>query len=59
MKTTYYQVFEYSEEPGVEKRRIYTFDNETLAHDMVEFILRTDTFKPNIGIEEHEVTTGL
>lgn len=59
MKQTYYQVFEYYEDAPEKKRRIYTFDNANAAHDMIEFILRTDTFNPNIGVEEHEVTTGI
>lgn len=59
MKATYYQIFEYSSDPSIEKRRIYTFDNANAAHDMIEFILKTDGFNPNIGIEEYEATTGI
>lgn len=58
MKYLYHGVYEYYEEPNQEKRRIYTFDNEMAAHDMVEFILKND-MKANIGVEEivHESTT--
>lgn len=58
MKYLYHAVYEYYEEPGREKRRIYTYDNEMSAHDMVEFILTND-MKANIGVEEiiHESTT--
>lgn len=52
-KCIYWTVYDYSES---EKRRIYTFDNEMAAHDMVEFILKNDFMPPNVGVEEHETT---
>ncbi len=52
---TYWDVMEYDENKI--KRRIYTFDNESSAHDMVEFIVKNDFMPPDIGVEKHEVTT--
>lgn len=59
MGDIYFQVFEYQDDPLKEKRRIYTFDNAMAAHDMVEFIINHDEFKPNIGVEEYEAPTKL
>jgi hypothetical protein len=59
MSDTYFQVFEYQDDEPEKKRRIYTFDNAMAAYDMIEFILRNDTFKPNIGVEEYEAPTKL
>ena len=58
-KQTYFQVFEYHEDAPENKRRIYTFDTANAAHDMVEFILKADLHKPNVGVEEYEATTKL
>lgn len=53
MKThKYYQVVEY----GTEKRRIYTFDNEPAANELVELILSLDPMPIDIRVEEYEVT---
>ena len=50
----YFKVMEY--DPEGNSRRIYTFDNEPAAWELVELLLRLD--KNNlIGVEEHEVTT--
>lgn len=58
MKRRFYQVYEYfPEENDRPKRLIYTFESESSAHDMVEFIRQNETFKSSIGVEEHEVTT--
>jgi hypothetical protein len=62
MKYKYYSVYEYydDEEKGEEgMRRIYTFDNEMAANDLVEFIFQNDFQIPNIGVEEeeHEIAT--
>lgn len=40
-----------------EKRRIYTFDNEMAAHDMIEFILKNDHMPIDLRVEEHEQTS--
>lgn len=56
MKHKYWSVYEYYEEKDREKRRIYTFDNESSANDMLEFILQNDYMRSNIGVEEDEVT---
>lgn len=55
----YYKVYEYDDEDKKGKRRIYTFDNEHAAHEMVEMILRNDAYKPIIGIEEYETPAKL
>lgn len=59
--TKYWLVYEYSymQDGQVVKRRIYTFDNEPDAWDLVEFLMHRDMTKPNLGVEqiEHEVTT--
>jgi hypothetical protein len=54
MKHTYFQVVEYQEE---EKRRIYTFDNEMAAHDMIEFILKHDPMPIDLRVEEYDQIT--
>ena len=56
VKHKYWSVYEYYEEKDREKRRIYTFDNESSANDMLEFILQNDYMRSNIGVEEDEVT---
>lgn len=60
MKYTYWAVFETNpgENDTKEKRRIYTFNNENAAHDMVEFILRNDLCDPRIHVEEVEYETS-
>ncbi len=55
----YYKVYEYDDEDKKSKRRIYTFDNEHSAHEMVEMIIRNDSYKPIIGIEEYETPAKL
>lgn len=50
----YYQVMEY--DPEGNSRRIYTFDKESAAWELVELLLRLDSHNL-IGVEEHEVTT--
>lgn len=55
----YFKVYEYDDETKKGKRRIYTFDNEHSANEMVEMILRNDPFKPLIGIEEYETPAKL
>jgi len=54
MKYKYYSVYEYFPGPDGEdkKRRIYTFDNEPAANDLVEFLLDRDFLYPVVGIEE-------
>lgn len=52
---TYYIVYELDENKN--KRRIYTFDNATSAHDMLEFIIRNDSMPIDIIVEEHEVSS--
>ena len=49
-------VYDYS---GEAKRRVYTFDNATAAHDLVEFILRNDFMSSELRVEEYEVATQL
>ncbi len=51
---TYYQVMEYQDG---EKRRIYTFDNEMSAHDMIEFILKNDHMPIDLRVEQHDQIT--
>jgi hypothetical protein len=53
MKYKYWSVYECNES---DNRRIYTFDNEMAAHDLVEFILKNDFMPPNLIVEEHEAT---
>lgn len=52
MKYKYYSLYEMPD-----KRRIYTFDNETAAHDVLELIIRNDFMPTDIIVEEHEATT--
>lgn len=52
----YYQVMEYDHEGN--GRRIYTFDNESDAWDLVEFFLKHDEHNL-IGVEEYESPTEL
>lgn len=58
-KYKYYSVFEYyaGKDGRPEKRRVYTFDNESAANDLVEFIIQHDFMKPALAVEEHEATT--
>lgn len=58
-KQVYFQVYEYSSDPAIEKRRIYTFGNANAAHDMVEFIVRSDECSPNVGVEEYEAPADI
>lgn len=55
MTHTYWSVYEYYTDAP--KRRIYTFNTEEAAHDLVEFIVRNDFIEVNIKVEEYEVTT--
>ena len=50
---TYYIVYQHQDN---EKRRVYTFDNEMSAHDMVEFIYKNDSMPTSLTVEPHEVT---
>lgn len=52
----YYQVMEYDYDGN--SRRIYTFDREENAWELVEFLLRTDAHNL-IGVEEYEASTEL
>ena len=54
-KYKYWSVYEYDEER--KGRRVYTFDNETSAHELVEFIIKNDFMPPILKVEEHEATT--
>jgi len=56
-KSTYFAVYEYFPDELREKRCIWTFDNENAAHDLVEFLLRSDFMNPKIGVEEYEAST--
>lgn len=57
MKYKYWSVFEHYEEADRPKRRVYTFDNEMAANDLLEFLIRNDPMIVFLKVEEHETTT--
>ncbi len=50
----YYQVLEVQQD---KKRLVYTFTNETAAHDLVELIYKSDPMPVDLIVECYEVTT--
>lgn len=54
MNATYYQVKEcFEDENGKPaERRVWTFDNEMAAHDLIEFIFKNDSMKADLYVDE-------
>ena len=50
MSDIYFAIYEVME--GGEKRRVYTFQEEQAAYELVNFIWRHDTVKPKLVVEE-------
>lgn len=65
MKYKYWIIYEYFPDEGTDgeymdnKRRIYTFDTEPAANEVMECIIRNDFCKSNVGVEEYEAATKL
>lgn len=61
MKYKYWVVYEYYPDEDKDgnyfdtKRRIYTFDNQISAHNLVEFLYQNDFQEVSVGVEEEEL----
>lgn len=59
MSYKYYTVWEKDPSEKNNKRRVYTFDNEVAAHELVEFIIQRDFMNTDLIVEEYEAPTKL
>ena len=57
MKKTYYRVMERCDNEECDVRRVWSFEIESVAHDLIEFLVKNDPMLP-VDLYVEEFTVG-